>query len=46
VQVFRTGIKQKPDPSTRPLIGYSLTSDELHEAGQESSRPGSRGSNS
>ncbi len=43
-QVMRTGIKHKPDPSTRPLIGYSLTSEELHEAGLESSRPGSRGS--
>jgi hypothetical protein len=37
----RSAIKQKPDPSTRPLIGYSLSGD-LPEERIESTRPGSR----
>lgn len=37
----RAAIKQKPDPSTRPLIGYSLSGD-LPEERIESTRPGSR----
>jgi hypothetical protein len=37
----RPAIKQKPDPSTRPLIGYSLSGD-LPEERIESTRPGSR----
>lgn len=37
----RSGLKQKPDPSTRPLIGYSLSGD-LPEERIENPRPGSR----
>lgn len=37
----RPAIKQKPDPSTRPLIGYSLSGD-LPEERIESTRPSSR----
>jgi hypothetical protein len=37
----RSVIKQKPDPSTRPLIGYSLSGD-LPEERIESTRPSSR----
>lgn len=37
-----SGIKHKPDPSTRPLIGYSLTGTELPEDGLETARPSSR----
>jgi hypothetical protein len=37
----RSGLKQKADPSTRPLIGYSLSGD-LPEERIESTRPGSR----
>ncbi|HWA74117.1 MAG TPA: hypothetical protein VG937_17360 [Polyangiaceae bacterium] len=37
----RSAIKQKPDPSTRPLIGYSLSGD-LPEERIESARPSSR----
>jgi hypothetical protein len=41
----RAAVKQKPDASTRPLIGYSLSSDELHDSGLESARPSSREQN-
>lgn len=34
-----SGIKHKPDPSTRPLIGYSLSGTDLPDDGLESARP-------
>jgi hypothetical protein len=35
-------LKQKPDPSTRPLVGYSLGSDEVAEERIDTSRIGTR----
>jgi hypothetical protein len=35
-------LKQKPDPSTRPLVGYSLGSDEVAEEVVDVSRLGPR----
>jgi predicted nucleic acid-binding Zn-ribbon protein len=34
-----SGIKHKPDPSTRPLIGYSLSGNDLPDDGLESALP-------